>query len=77
MTNLLSHLLLLLRLPAICLEFILGEIFACLTIFFNPAIEVVTVAVYCHTGPTDPSTDPTMPGTWQRSHWSIKFKSLE
>ena len=26
------------------------------------------------TGPTRPSTDPIMPGTWQSSHWSASFE---
>ena len=25
------------------------------------------------TAPTSPSTDPIMPGAWQRSHWSANF----
>ena len=28
---------------------------------------------YIDTGPTSPSTDPIMPGTWQGSHWSANF----
>ena len=29
---------------------------------------------YTDTGPTSPSADPIMPGAWQGSHWSAKFK---
>ena len=29
---------------------------------------------YTDTGPTSPSIDPIMPGTWQGSHWSVIFK---
>ena len=29
---------------------------------------------YADSGPTSPSTDPIMPGTWQDSHWSIHFQ---
>ena len=28
------------------------------------------------TGPTGPSADPILPGAWQGSHWTAKFKSL-
>ena len=30
----------------------------------------LTQSQYTDTGPTSPSTDPIMPGTWQGSHWS-------
>ena len=29
---------------------------------------------YADTGPTSPSADPIMPGTWQGSHWSANFQ---
>ena len=33
----------------------------------------LTQSQYTDTGPTSPSTDPIMPGTWQGSHWSANF----
>ena len=33
----------------------------------------LTQSQYTDNGPTSPSTDPTMPGTWQGSHWSANF----
>ena len=35
----------------------------------------LTQSQYTDTGPTSPSTDPIMPGTWQDSHWSANFWS--
>ena len=32
-----------------------------------------TQSQYTDTGPTSPSVDPIMPGTWQGSHWSANF----
>ena len=34
----------------------------------------LTLSQYTDTGPTSPSTDPIMPGTWQGSHWSANFE---
>ena len=36
----------------------------------------LTQSQYTDTRPTSPSTNPTMPGAWQGSHWSANFKSL-
>ena len=33
-----------------------------------------TQSQYTDIWPTSPSADPTMPGTWQGSHWSANFK---
>ena len=33
----------------------------------------LTQSQYTDTGPTSPSADPIMPGTWQGSHWSANF----
>ena len=33
-----------------------------------------THSQYTDTGPTNPSTDPITPGTWQGSHWRANFK---
>ena len=33
----------------------------------------LTQSQYTDTGPTSPSTDPTTPGAWQGSHWSVIF----
>ena len=35
----------------------------------------LTQSQYTDTGPTSPSADPIMPGTWQDSHWSANFWS--
>ena len=34
----------------------------------------LTQSQHTNTGPTSPSTDPTMPGAWQGSHWSANFQ---
>ena len=34
----------------------------------------LTQSQYTDTGPTSPSADPIMPGTWQGSHWSANFE---
>ena len=34
----------------------------------------LTQSQYADTGPTTPSVDPIMPGTWQGSHWSASFE---
>ena len=33
----------------------------------------LTQSQYTDTGPTRPSADPIIPGTWQGSHWSANF----
>ena len=33
----------------------------------------LTQSLYTDTGPTSPSADPIMPGTWQGSHWGANF----
>ena len=33
----------------------------------------LTQSEYTDTGPTSPSTDPIIPGSWQGSHWSANF----
>ena len=37
----------------------------------------LTQSQYTDTRPISPSADPVTPGTWQGSHWSAIFKSLE
>ena len=39
-----------------------------------PQTFYLTQSQYTDTGPTSPSVDPTVPGAWRGSHWSVNFE---